>query len=106
MTNGYLITKRGRMVHCSTMQHAQQCVRYFGITLLHFLSHGGCRVLFYRNTFAIEHGQPLSRSQRARIEALLKEDDYYTVIDNDNTEMAFDRPIRRIKDEKALSHTH
>lgn len=97
LNNNCLVTKKGRIVDCTGVQHEEICKRMLKVNLQTFLcTNGGVRVkVGWPNTevIAIEFHHKPTNAQMRFIRGVLREADYYTVVLNFKTINRF-RPIR------------
>jgi len=91
-----LITKDGKKINClSGAMHATTCKVLLKTTLSKFVRTGGIRVAEVNDYIAIEFYKPVSKKQNSIINAILRSNDYRTVILSRETITRF-RPIRTL----------
>ena len=90
-----LISKTGRIVECIGVEHIRKCRQVFKQPLSKFLN-GGVRIKTNREVFAIEHSRPLTTVQQRLARRFLRQDDYFVLIHNNNTDYKFTRPFRSL----------
>lgn len=75
-----LISKTGKTIDCTAVQHDILCRLKLKITLAKFLSSGGCRVMIRHDTMAVEFYEPLTDKQNQVVNKLLKEQPIYCIV--------------------------
>jgi len=93
-----LITKQGKIIECTGINHSIKCELVFQTSLSEFLTKGGIRICCKPDyeTIAIEHKRKLTDRQQRLIKQMLRESDYFYVVRNNTIKRSFARPIRQI----------